>query len=458
MRSRFTVAPFAALFCTAVLMAGCVAGVAPDGAAPFGVEESTFAVVEFARAGGPDSLDEQAVMYLDGHVLLERDGEPPVTFQLSPAEQSQIDAAFEAADFFTNAQTAGAPAAESSPAEVVYQISRHGLLLQGALSTSDETAPPWAQPLIPLLSNLLLTPDPASVQRYQPEQPSPATVQSTAAAPALVLIEFTRRSAEGEERVLLNLDRSYSVAAGGEVTEGALSEAEMAALLKTIEEADLRRQAGDYLDEAECPDCAAVELVYRNVFGQHVVRAAEGQEPDWFVPVVQALAAQFLSTSPPSAGGVRSTATPLASAAPATPTPDLSATPTTAAAVTATATVTTTAVQYTTLDLLADLANLGAQVEVAPGRVVKPYLSTYGLIVRVDGEPVQLFQYPDEASLLADVEGLSANAASIDGLTLTWPAAPHFWRKGGLLALAITDEAYYVELLSQVLGTPFAGQ
>ena len=78
--------------------------------------------------------------------------------------------------------------------------------------------------------------------------------------------------------------------------------------------------------------------------------------------------------------------------------------------------------------------------------------------MRVDGEPLQVFQYPDEASLLADVDGLDASAASIDGLPLAWPSAPHFWRKGGLLALAVTDEAYYVDLISRVLGTPFAGQ
>ncbi|MEZ4768494.1 MAG: hypothetical protein R2844_08720 [Caldilineales bacterium] len=101
---------------------------------------------------------------------------------------------------------------------------------------------------------------------------------------------------------------------------------------------------------------------------------------------------------------------------------------------------------------------MDAQVAVAPGRVVKPYLTTYGLIVQVDGEPLQVFQYPDEASLLADVVDLDATASSIHGLPLSWPAAPHFWRKGGLLALAVTDEADFVDLINQVLGPQFAGQ
>ena len=66
--------------------------------------------------------------------------------------------------------------------------------------------------------------------------------------------------------------------------------------------------------------------------------------------------------------------------------------------------------------------------------------------------------YSDEASLLADVAGLDATATSINGQPLVWPAAPHFWSKGGVLVLAVTDDQEFVDLISQVLGTPFAGQ
>ena len=472
-----------------LIAAGCV-GVGQDvggSAAPLGVDVATFPVIDFRRSGGPDGLDEQAVMYLDGHVVLQRAGADPLTFQLSPAVQNQIDAAFEAASFFENTRTALTPTPIPDGA-TTYEIDRHGLLLQGALTTSEATAPEWARPLIPLLNNLLLTPDPATVTVYRPEQPTATAAAVTVtppAAPALVLVEFTRNGAAGEERVLLNLDRSYSVARGGQVSEGTLSEVEMAALLKALEDANLRQQAGDYFDQADCPDCTAYELVYRNLFGEYVVRTAAGQEPAWALPVLDALTAQFLPELPVVAASATATAQLLAAASTptvqpsatvatlASPTPTSTPaaiataaptpTPTAAAAATVSPTPSpagsaTLAAQYSTLDLLADLANQGAQVEIAPGRVVKPYLTPYGLIVRVDGEPLQVFQYPDEASLLADVDGLDASAASIDGLPLAWPAAPHFWRKGGLLALAVTDEAYYVDLISRVLGTPFAGQ
>lgn len=477
MRSVNTFAAFVVVLVIAGLTAaGCV-GVPQNtqgSTAPLGVEEATFPVIDIRRAGGPDSLDDHAVMYLDGHVVLERAGDEPVTFQLSAAAQNQIDAAFEAADFFGNTRAALTPTPVPDDA-TAYEISRRGLLLQGSLATSDATAPEWARPLIPLLNNLLLSPDPTTVTTYRPEQPSPTAAASTPPAPAatsMLLVRFTRSGADGDERVLLNLDRTYSVARGGEVTEGTLSDQEMATLLKLLEDANLREQAGDYFSETECADCATYELVYRNLFGEHILRTAAGQEPDWALPALDALTAEFLPELPAVAAKPTATARSLievthtpspellsitTATTPATPTAAMqpTATPTPAA----TATVATAfAVQYSTLDLLADLANLGAQVEVAPGRVVKPYLTTYGLIVRVDGEPIQVFQYVDEASLLADVDGLDASASSINGLPLAWPAAPHFWHKGGLLALAVTDEQDYVDLISQVLGAPFAGQ
>ncbi|HRX02429.1 MAG TPA: hypothetical protein P5148_04730 [Anaerolineae bacterium] len=488
MRRSITAAAFVVVLVIASLaIAGCV-GLPQNSqgsTAPLGVEEATFPVIDVHRSGGPDSVDDRAVMYLDGHVVLERAGDDPVTFQLSAAAQSQIDAAFEAANFFDNTRTALTPSPVPDDA-TAYEISRHGLLLQGSLTTSDATAPEWARPLIPLLTNLLLSPDPATVSAYQPEQPtaivsvSTSTPAPTPAAPSMLLISFTRSGAAGDERVLVNLDRSYSVARGGQVTEGRLTEQEMATLLKTLEDANLREQAGDYFSETDCGDCATYELVYRNLFGEHILRTATGQEPEWALPALDALTAQFLpelpavaaqpsatlqlllrttdTPSPEAALTVTATATPAATAAATS-----SATPTAAAQPTASPTpaalaTTAAAVEYSTLDLLADLAALGAQVDVAPGRVFKPYLTTYGLIVRVDGDPIQVFQYSDEASLLADVAGLDATATSINGQPLVWPGAPHFWSKGGVLVLAVTDDQEFVDLISQVLGTPFAGQ
>lgn len=98
---------------------------------------------------------------------------------------------------------------------------------------------------------------------------------------------------------------------------------------------------------------------------------------------------------------------------------------------------------------------------------MKPYLSAFGTLVRVDrnpgdsavaGVPVQVYQYGDEATLDADLAGIAPDASSVDGYSLSWPAPPHFWRRGPLLVLAVTDDEPFVDLLSVVLGPQVAGR
>ena len=83
-------------------------------AAALGIDPATYVILDLERSGGIAGLAERARLYLDGHVLLERQGAEPVTFQLSPAEQTQLTAALDAADFYRNAAQSKPPA-QSSP-------------------------------------------------------------------------------------------------------------------------------------------------------------------------------------------------------------------------------------------------------------------------------------------------------------------------------------------------------
>jgi hypothetical protein len=451
-------ATHAALFSIAILvvfsllLAGCVTMTA-DGvqlqplagqgggnpAAALGIDPAAYIILDLERSGGIVGLAERARLYLDGHVLLERRGQEPVTFQLSQAEQAQLSAALDAADFYRNAAETESPAAVS-PDAFQYRIQRRGVLLQGEVVTQDGSAPAWLDPLLPLLTNLLLTPDPARVQSLPPATaaltPTVALTQTVAApvaaeAPAIVLLEFVRSQPDGEVRVLVNLDRTYSIAAGGAIEEGALTREEMAALTRLLEVADLRSRAGDYTPAEPCADCARYIVTYRNLLGGATVRGEEGALPDWFQVLADTLDDAFVTASL------------------ATPTPP-AATPTAAAPADGSA--------YSLDAFLADLTAAGAQAALAAGRVNKPYLSAPGVLVRVNGQPVQVFQYTDAAALAADVAGLAPTAGSIDGVPLVWPAAPHFWRKGGLLALAVSNDQALVELVSSVMGPQFAGR
>lgn len=108
--------------------------------------------------------------------------------------------------------------------------------------------------------------------------------------------------------------------------------------------------------------------------------------------------------------------------------------------------------------LVVDLATRGVAVTVADGRIVKPYLSAFGVIMRVNDQPLQVFVYPNEASLVVDIIGLADDASSVDGIPLSWAAAPHFWRKGPVLLVAVTDDVELVELIDGIIGTQFAGR
>ncbi len=336
--------------------------------------------------------------------------------------------------------------------------------------------PAWAQSLLPLLDNLLLSPDPTRVAAFQQGSSAQAVISPTLAtplpAPDIVLVEFVRKGLAGDERLMINMDRTYSVARAGEVQAGQLTEKEMAALLKMLEAANLRQRRGDYLPEVACESCPGYELVYRNLFGAYKVRSQEGALPDWLQVISSALVDSFFAPEqlaarpalepgvsvPVTATAVRSATAPSVSTVAPTatrkPTPPPTEQPVAAASPTA---VSTAIAAYGLADLIGDLVAAGARVAPAPGRIVKPYLSANGVILNVDGQPVQVFEYPDEATLADDVAGLASDASSIDGMALSWAAPPHFWRQGTVLMLAITDNVALVERLSQVLGAPFAG-
>jgi hypothetical protein len=483
----------AILVVSTLLLAGCVTTTA-DGiqlqpgamgggnpAAALGMDPATYVILDLERSGGIAGLAERARLYLDGHVLLERQGAEPVTFQLSPAEQAQLSAALDAADFYRNAAQ-GATAVPVSPDAMQYRIHRRGVLLQGEVTTQDGSAPAWLEPLLPLLTSVLLAPDLARVQPYEPPAAVPASTPvltqtvSAPAGPALVLLEFVRNQPGADVRVLLNLDRTYSVASAGGVREGQLARDEMAALLQLLEAADLRARAGDYTPDEPCADCARYDVTYRNLLGGATVRGEEGALPEWLQALTEALVDAFIGTETITASATPTTTVPVvsttvvttATASPAALTPAATASPTPVVAVASPTSVPTAASPtpaapavepaYSALDLLADLAGEGARVEASPGRITKPYLSVPGRIVQVDGQPVQVFQYADTAALAADVAGLAPSASSIDGVPLAWPAAPHFWRKGGLLALAVSNDQALVELISRVMGPQFAGR
>lgn len=103
------------------------------------------------------------------------------------------------------------------------------------------------------------------------------------------------------------------------------------------------------------------------------------------------------------------------------------------------------------------LRESGATVQVG-GAVSQPFFSGGGQIVRVNGEDVQVFAYPDEASAAADASRISSDGSAIGTSMVSWVAPPHFFRSGPVLVLYVGSSEPIQSLLESVLGPQFAGR
>jgi len=105
-------------------------------------------------------------------------------------------------------------------------------------------------------------------------------------------------------------------------------------------------------------------------------------------------------------------------------------------------------------DALAEgLREAGAQVEPA-GEIEQAFFSVGGMLIRVSGQDVQVFEYTDVASRQADSDQISADGSSIGTTMVTWVDQPNFWAQGLLIVLYVGKDPGTMDLLNGVLGQP----
>lgn len=107
--------------------------------------------------------------------------------------------------------------------------------------------------------------------------------------------------------------------------------------------------------------------------------------------------------------------------------------------------------------LLSSLRARGARVE-AVEQVDQPFLSVGGTLIKLDGQDVQVFEYPSEAQLQAQAKSISSDGSTIGTSKIHWLAPPHFFRQGRVLVLYVGDDAMTISALEAALGEQFAGQ
>lgn len=113
----------------------------------------------------------------------------------------------------------------------------------------------------------------------------------------------------------------------------------------------------------------------------------------------------------------------------------------------------TTAALLDTDALIEALTASGAEVEDG-GAVEQAFFSVGGRLIGVDGQDVQVFDYPDAAARQADSDQISSNGGTIGTTMVTWVDAPHFWAKDRVIVLYVGRSDDTIERLTGILGQP----
>ena len=106
---------------------------------------------------------------------------------------------------------------------------------------------------------------------------------------------------------------------------------------------------------------------------------------------------------------------------------------------------------------LIDGLRAGGAIVEPEGEVDQPFLSVTGTMIKLHGEDVQVFQYPDAAAAEAQAARISRDANTAGTTKIHWIGPPHFYRQGRLLVLYVGDEERVLKTLEAVLGRQFAG-
>jgi predicted small lipoprotein YifL len=106
--------------------------------------------------------------------------------------------------------------------------------------------------------------------------------------------------------------------------------------------------------------------------------------------------------------------------------------------------------------LVDGLRGAGAQVELT-GELLQPFFAVAAKAVSVNDADVQVFEYDSVSAAQQEANLVSPDGGSVGTSAMLWMATPHFYQAGRLIVLYVGDDASTINLLTSVLGPPFAG-
>lgn len=92
------------------------------------------------------------------------------------------------------------------------------------------------------------------------------------------------------------------------------------------------------------------------------------------------------------------------------------------------------------------------------GEVEQPFFSVRGRMIEINGEDVQVFQYPAVAAAAKQAALVSPDGGAIGTSKPLWIEPPHFYSQGRLIVLYVGEDRQVMKALESVLGLQFAGK
>lgn len=107
-------------------------------------------------------------------------------------------------------------------------------------------------------------------------------------------------------------------------------------------------------------------------------------------------------------------------------------------------------------DLVEELRNQGAEVETG-GAVEQPIFDAESTLLMVNGEEVQVFEFPDDSAAAQIAAAIDESATTIGGTTVSWVSTPHLYISENLIVIYVGDNMEITGMLEQIVGAQFAG-
>ena len=79
-------------------------------------------------------------------------------------------------------------------------------------------------------------------------------------------------------------------------------------------------------------------------------------------------------------------------------------------------------------------------------------------VFSVEGGDLQLYEFASPADAANAAAQVSPDGGSIGTESMTWMAAPHFYRRGRVIAIYLGASAKVASALERIMGRAFAGR